>query len=115
MHKILCGLNLMEGMEIDHRNRDRLDNRRDNLRLCSRLQNIANRKKLTIVNGKTTTSKYKGVCRCSEGRPGWRSEIRVNGKKKHLGVFQTEEEAASAYNDEARRIFGDFATLNELL
>ena len=105
LHRFI--LTVPPGLEIDHKNLNPLDNRRCNLRFCTRAQNSMNRRKQRGVY----SSKYKGVSR-SPGRTKWTAYIGWNGKKNHLGQFDTEEEAASAYNDMANELFGDFAGLN---
>ena len=76
---------------IDHFNNDTLDNRIENLRVLSNSQNNRNAKKRkNCIN-----SKYIGVRKCSKNK--WRAEIRIDGKKKHLGQFETELEAAEVY------------------
>ena len=60
-----------------------------------------------------TTSRYRGVYFCSSNRK-WRAMIQINGASRHIGVFQSEVEAALAYNREARRHFGDFAFQNQI-
>lgn len=92
------------GEFIDHKNLNTLDNRRGNLRFCTAEQNNRNRNK--HHNNK---SGFKGVCR--EGDR-WRSQISVGGKKIHLGMFDTAEAAADAYNDAAIRLHGEFARPN---
>lgn len=97
------------GMEGDHRNLDKLDNRRGNLRVCTRRQNVANR----AVN-KNNVSGYKGVYKEIRGNrknPFW-ARIRVNGKCLYLGFFPTDIEAARAYDEAAKKLFGEFAYLN---
>lgn len=91
------------GMEVDHRNGDRLDNRRANLRICTHHQNSMNRVK------KKTPWPYKGV---RINHSGWQARIRHNGKEYHLGVYETAEEAARAYDNKALELFGEFARLN---
>lgn len=87
---------------IDHINRDRADNRIENLRECTASQNLMNRPKQS-----TNTSGYKGVATVrSTGR--WRATL----QNKHLGCFDTPEEAFEAYKAAATAKFGDFA-LNE--
>jgi hypothetical protein len=94
------------GMEIDHINGNGLDNRLRNLRLATRSQNMYNRRKLT-----TTSSKFKGVSYAKrEGR--WVAYIRQNRSRIHLGYFETELDAALAYDEKARELFGEFASLN---
>ena len=87
---------------------DDLDNRKENLRLCTHRQNIqASRKR----NG-NTSSKYKGV-HWEKSRQKWRGKItRMDGKTIFLGYFDSELDAAKVYDDKARELFGDFAQLN---
>lgn len=96
------------GEEIDHINHDGFDNRRCNLRICTRKQNMRN------TRGRSSaTSQYKGVCwRKSEKK--WRAQIRntETGKRTHLGYFANELDAARAYNVAALRFYGEFAYLN---
>lgn len=104
MHRVL--LNAPSNMFVDHINGDGLDNRRCNLRLANRSQNMANRGMQA-----DNTSGYKGV---GVGRHGknWRAQIRVRNKQIHIGVFSTPEEAARAYDDAAKKYFGEYAHLN---
>lgn len=92
--------------DTDHINGDRLDNRRKNLRICTRAQNIQNRG-ATIKNA----CGYKGVC-FDKSRNKWSAEINTNKKRIHLGRFDTPEDAARAYDAAARRLHGEFARLN---
>lgn len=93
---------------IDHKNRNGLDNRKENLRLCSFSQNNANR-----IKNKTSVTKYKGVYLCTGGNR-WAARVRFNGDIKYMGCFKSEIEAAKAYNDAAIKYFGEFARLNIL-
>lgn len=99
---------------VDHKNRNGLDNRRENLRICTRSKNLMNSKK----PGGKLTSKYKGVCYQKQS-PGhlkcWKAEIRLNGKSIFLGYFYSEIEAAKAYNIAAVKYFGDFSNINEIV
>ncbi len=101
MHRHL--LNAPRGMEVDHRNGDGLDNRRANLRLCTRAQNAAN---LT----RHPKRGYRGVRPVRDGR--WRADIIVGGEQQDLGRFDTAEDAARAYDAAARERFGEFARLH---
>ncbi len=96
-------------MEIDHKNGDGLDNRRKNLRVCTKSQNAMNRK-----SQKYSTSIYLGVSWDKEKKR-WRAIIKANGKTKKLGRFKTELEAAIIYNIAARKYFGEFARPNILV
>ena len=103
MHRKI--INAQEGQEIDHRNGNGLDNRRCNLRDCTRSQNNQNRHK---TKG---TSQYKGVSWYKNGNK-WRTEIMLNLKRYHLGYFNSEIEAAKSYDKKAKELFGEFALLN---
>lgn len=92
---------------VDHINRNPLDNRRENLRLATMSQQNANKPK---HYGK---SNYKGVYRRRDGRK-WCAQIRVNRVMNYLGSFETQEEAARAYNAAAVSNFGEFAYLNPI-
>ena len=100
MHRVI--LNAPPGREVDHINRNGLDNRRSNLRLATHAQNEAN---------KPPRGEYKGAYWCKKsGR--WRASIRVDGRLRHMGRFATREEAARVYDDAALEAFGEFAYLN---
>ncbi|MDR4987189.1 AP2 domain-containing protein [Bacillus cereus] len=94
------------GLVVDHINRDRLDNRRENLRIATRSQNTAN-----SIAPSTNKSGYKGVQYRKEQKR-WRAVIRVNGKHISLGQYGTAEEAAQAYNEAAVKYFGEYARIN---
>jgi hypothetical protein len=102
LHQLICPA--PAGLEIDHINRNPLDNRRANLRVCTRSQNEANK-----PPRKGGTSRYKGV---SKSRSGWFVSIRRNGKSVYVGLFQNEAEAGAAYDRAALDVFGEFAYLN---
>jgi hypothetical protein len=96
--------NLILGKLVDHINGDGLDNRRENLRLCTNSQNQMNK----VAWGK---SNFKGVD-FHIGSKLWRSRIQLNGKSIFIGRFSSEEAAALAYDAKAKELFGDFAKLN---
>jgi hypothetical protein len=100
MHREVLGLTADQ--RADHANGDRLDNRKENLRICSPAQNAWNSR---AVLGK----RFKGV-QFLNGR--WRARIRIAGHLTHIGSFATEIEAALAYDASARRQFGEFACVN---
>ena len=96
------------GLEVDHINRNKLDNRKANLRLVTRSQNCANRGKF-----KNSKSKYKGV-RWNKKMGLWEAAIRKEGIIKTIGAFDDEIAAASAYNEYAREMWGEYAVLNDI-
>ena len=104
MHRLI--LDAHKGREVDHINGDGLDNRRCNIRLCSKSQNQANRKKQLGLS-----SQYKGVSWHKKDRK-WMSSIKLNGKSIYLGEFNREIDAAYIYDDAARKYFGEFANTN---
>lgn len=91
MHRLL--LKPSEGLVVDHINRDKLDNRRDNLRIVSHSQNHLNSGLF-----KHNTSGYKGVTWDKE-RGKWKAQIKWNGKNKNLGLFLLPEHASAAYQE----------------
>lgn len=97
-----------EGYFVDHINRDKLDNRKSNLRIATRSENNANRRSF-----KNSTSQYKGV-HWNKKSSLWEAAIRKEGKQVSLGMYESELAAASAYNDYARKLWGDFAVLNDI-
>lgn len=96
------------GLYIDHRNGNKLDNRRSNLRLCTRSQNYANRGKQS-----NNTGPYKGA-HYHRGHRRWEARIQAAGTQYYLGQYNTAAEAARAYNDAALRYHGEFAWLNPI-
>jgi len=106
LHREVCPA--APGLEVDHINRNKLDNRRENLRECTRSQNSMNKGKM-VSEKRQFKSKYKGVCR-NKGL--WRARIYKDAKQISLGYFDTEEEAARAYDNKAYELFGNFAALN---
>jgi hypothetical protein len=96
--------------EIDHINRVRADNRIENLRASTTSQNHANE-----THRENTLNKYRGLQRTVlAGKIYWGARIMVDGKRNHLGMFKTPEDAAKAYNDAAIKYYGEFANLNVL-
>jgi hypothetical protein len=102
MHRVI--MNTPDGMDTDHKDLNRLNNKKENLRNCTRSENRHNQK-----ISKNNTSGYKGVC--WNGR-GWLAQIKSNGKKINLGTWKTKEDAAMAYDEAAKKYFGEFANTN---
>ena len=94
--------------QVDHIDRNKLNNHVSNLRWATIIENSGN--KLTY---KGSVSKYKGVSFHKLSKK-WQAELQANGKRKYLGLFKSEKEAALAYNKKAKEIFGDFALLNNM-
>lgn len=101
------------GQVVDHRDSNRLNNQKYNLRNCTQLQNIKNQRKPKSFAGKQTSSKFKGVSWNKRERK-WEAAITNNRRRINLGRFTIEKEAAKAYNQAAILYHGDFARLNEI-
>jgi hypothetical protein len=98
---------IMNGKGIDHIDHNGLNNQKSNLRFCTQGQNMMNTRKR-----ENCSSIYKGVSFYkSYGR--WKANTAINGKDIFLGYFDTEIEAAMAYNKKAIEIYGEFANLNK--
>ncbi|OPY76757.1 MAG: AP2 domain protein [Syntrophorhabdus sp. PtaU1.Bin153] len=107
MHRLILGAPL--SMDVDHCNHDGLDNRRQNLRICSRTENNRNQRPL-----RGGTSIFKGV-HFSRDTGSWAAQIsKGGGPATHLGLFATEVEAAEAYNRAAVEFYGEFAEINHI-
>jgi hypothetical protein len=104
MHRVL--LNAQKGESVDHINGNRLDNRRENMRLATVSQNAMNRALSSRGN-----NRYKGV---SLHKGKYEAKIRFNKKYIYLGRHVKEEEAAKAYNEAAKKYFGEYARLNQI-
>lgn len=98
--------NIWPDGNLDHVNGEKRDNRISNLRQVTQLQNCHNSKK-----SKLCSSVYKGVS-WSKVVGGWHSYITLQGKRKHLGYFSNEEDAAKTYDQAALENFGVYAKLN---
>ena len=103
LHRFI--LNVLETeITIDHIDGNPLNNTRKNLRQCTTAQNMRNQKLKS-----TNTTGFKGVFRHGER---FRAQIMFNYKSIHLGIFDTAEDAHSAYKVAAQKYFGEFVRLN---
>lgn len=105
LHRLL--MKPAEGQHVDHVNGDGLDCRRENMRLCT---NAENRRNMRIKRG---VSQYKGVsANRTNSRRCWEAYVFFENRKIHLGSYETEQEAARAYNAAAIEFHQEFAKLN---
>lgn len=105
MHRMI--LNAPDGVLVDRRNCNGLDNTRHNIRLCTTSQNCCNQRPFI----RPKSSRFKGV-HWHKGGAKWAAEIVRHNKKYHIGLFTDEVEAAIAYDSAALIHHGDFARLN---
>jgi hypothetical protein len=104
MHRVVA--ETPRHLVCDHINRDGLDNRWRNLRNCTKAQNNLNR-----GSERGSTSKYKGVY-WHKSMKKWVATIKAGGRRRHLGYFTDEVEAAGAYDAAAKELHGEHAGLN---
>jgi hypothetical protein len=100
MHREILDLKHGDRYQVDHRNRDTLDNRRSNLRIANHSQNGSNSK---LYNN--NTSGYRGV---TVSRDGWMARIVVGGETIFLGRFSSKKRASAAYREAAIKYHGEF-------
>jgi HNH endonuclease len=111
MHHFLLGVATPH--QVDHRDADGLNNRCNNIRVCTSRQNNQNKS----CHSNNRTSQYKGVrWDMSYDRKNgiWRADIRIDGKTLFLGYFTTEKLAVLAYSRAAEEHFGVFAKMNRI-
>ena len=114
MHRLIIGA--APGEEVDHKNGNGLDNRKDNLRIATHSQNLGNVGKLRVK--RTPSSQYRGVC-WDKSKSAWAVFIAADGRyagggsrSKFVGRYSDEVEAARAYDAAAVTRWGEFARLN---
>lgn len=104
MHRVV--INPGPDTDVDHKDGNGLNNQRYNLRECIHIKNSANRSKnINNISG------YKGVY-WNEKAKKWHAQIMVSYKRIHLGLFQNPGDAARAYDEAAKKYFGEFARFN---
>lgn len=114
MHRIIKNVEgLTAKIEVDHKNKDTLDNQRGNLRLCSHKENMRNMGKKKKINPKGSHPIYKGLL-WDEKRKVWHVYCRDGKSKRYVGAFASSKDAAIAYNRYAKKYHGKFASLNPI-
>lgn len=108
MHRRILSLEKGDRKVTDHINRNGLDNRNNNLRICTNAENGQNRKRQ-----RNNTSGFQGVYWNRQNKK-WRAKLKVNSVQKDLGCFDSKIDAAMAYNAGAIKYHGEFATLNKI-
>lgn len=108
MHRFILNLRPDKKIQVDHINHNTLDNRKINLRLCLNGENNRN----TLLRKDSITG-YKGVSFDKINKK-YVAQIKYNKKSYHIGRFKTAREAAIAYNEKAKELFGEFAYLNTI-
>ena len=106
MHRLI--MNPPDDFEIDHKDGNKLNNQRSNLRVSTRSENAKN-----IRRHKKFSSRFKGVSWSGKDQF-WDASITVDGKSIFLGLFSSEIQAARAYNEGALKHFDEFASLNHI-
>jgi hypothetical protein len=107
MHRQILGLKRGDKRQGDHKFGNRLDNRKENLRIVDNQKNSWNQTRKM----KGCTSQYKGVSWNAQCKK-WQTHIKKNDIREFLGVFTKEKEAAISYDNRARELFGEYAALN---
>ena len=107
MHRVV--LNASGPVVVDHVNGDGLDNRRENLRIVTTAQNNYNRH----PEKRPKTSQYKGVS-LNKTVNRWQAHIKKGEDRRYLGLYDSEQDAARAYNAAARHYFGEHAFVNDV-
>jgi len=109
MHRFLMGLKEGDPRHVDHINGNGLDNRKKNLRICTKAENMRNSKL-----PKDNKSGYKGVHWVKKLNK-WRSTIRMNNKIIYIGLFDSSLKGAKAYDEKCLELHGEFAKTNKMM
>jgi hypothetical protein len=106
MHQVVMGF--PAPLVVDHINGDGLDNQKSNLRICTKADNT---RKARLARRSDNASGFRGTC-WDKAKGKWMATIHVNSVQRFLGYFDCVENAALAYDEAARELHGEFATLN---
>jgi len=109
LHRFIVGT--AAGFDTDHEDGDALNNQRYNLRPATRAENVANTPKSRRADGRPWSSVYKGVC-WNRSQKKWQASIRVDGRLRFLGRYESEADAARAYDRAAVAAWPGFAQPN---
>ena len=104
MHRVI--MDTPKGMYTDHIDGNPLNNQKSNLRICTHSQNIQNSRM-----AKNNTTGFRGVALHKKSKKYW-ARIKIDRESRYLGTFNSPEEAALAYNEVAKKYFGEFANTN---
>lgn len=106
LHRFI--MNAPQNMLVDHINSNTLDNRKTNLRICTKSENNMNR----YFEGRNKSNKIGVMYNDKLKTPKWMAYISLNKKRKHLGYFENYEDAVNARLEAEKRYYGDFAPNN---
>lgn len=105
LHKYLMDVKQNDSRLVDHKNRNTLDNRMENLRICTRQENSMN-----SIMRKNNKSGHKGIWWCKEFKK-WGASYKLGDKNVFLGRFDDKEDAIKKYNEEINKVHGKFSVL----
>lgn len=109
LHRIIYEMHFGEiplGFQIDHIDGNPLNNRIENLRICTQVQNRQNSK-----ISKNNTTGYRGIVKTPNGK--FQARLTYNGKKLYLGLFEKAEDAFECVEIKRKELYGEFATLRD--